>query len=287
MIQLNKKLDASRGYQWFVKAWGMFTTAPMMFVLWQLAFYGGSVLLSLVPFGFILQMILGFINSFGAWTVIHHFAKTKEFDWKKFLSPFDDRLGKIIVFAILAATPVFVGVFVSAVYIIAKMYSVISGMNFDPENPDFANILMETYSQLPIANILLSALFTLICIVISVVIQSFGSPLIVLTTATPLEAAKLSLKAFFSNLGAIFIAILTIIGIGIAVILTFGMGAVVASPLIILAQYIAFMEILGGKNTFTNPTPHQNTQLAANANQSDNPFQNHVNNADPTDPTKL
>jgi hypothetical protein len=219
----------------------------MSFGLLHLAFWGTGILLAKVPMGWMFSLIFSVIYSFGYWNLVSHLSSTKMFDWKKIFKPFPDKLGKILLFTLIAAIPAAIGLFVSGAYltfILSKAVTsgAISNMDLTAANFDTTKFLV-LINQLPTFEVIPAVVVFVCCALATGAVYAFGSPLIILTNSTSMEAAKLSAEACLKNFGAVSRAVVIQIVLLIIINVTFGWAGIIAAPLMTLANYIAFTEI--------------------------------------------
>ncbi|MCX6118747.1 MAG: hypothetical protein NT027_14495 [Proteobacteria bacterium] len=247
MMQFSRNMPSERGYQWYVKGFDLFKLTPLAFGILHLTYWVLGLLLAKVPMGWAVGLILAVIYSFGYWNLASHLSITNVFDWKKIFAPFPDKIGKIFLFTVIAVIPVAIGLMGSGAYLSYLLYKavaagIISNTDLTDVNFDAAKFmtLMNQFSTIE----MIPAVVVFICCALATgAMYAFGSPLIILTNSTPMEAANLSFKACVNNFGAVFRAMVIQLVLLIITNVTFGWAGIIAAPLMILANHVAFTEM--------------------------------------------
>ena len=251
MLQVNTSIKSGRGSEWFSEAWVLFKKAPFQFMLLPLAIFGGNYLVGLIPkLGFIFQFLFNVSTTYGSYFIISNLEKTGQFVWSLMFDPIKNKFFDIILFSILSVLPYIIGfvlfICFSAIFITFR-FDDIKLIVSEFSTGDSVEAFKHLFSFFS-----MGTFFIFFPILILTLLFAFGfyfGPLIIaFTNTSPVEAAKLSLKAMFSNIGAMTLAGLFAILFLILAVIPIGLGLFIYYPMIFLVAYRAFCDIFGSPN---------------------------------------
>ncbi len=127
-------LSASRGLGWVVEGWKLFTAAPGMWVVVLLIFLGIQMVLAFIPvLGGLASLLLGPAFAVGLLAYAHGISSTGHADLGALFAGFKDRLGSLVVLALLYFVLMLAVMFIGGVLFFAMIGSAVFAHATGPE----------------------------------------------------------------------------------------------------------------------------------------------------------
>lgn len=223
-----RQVPAGRGVEWFAEGWRLVMLAPGTWVGVFFLLMLGMAVLSLVPLGsnlFMPVLIAGL--ALGCDAQRRGDAFDIEFLFAGFRSP---HLGQLVLLGVLTV----VAALAALVIILPLMFGAVALAQAigDPNDPAAVFVIVPAF------------LVLIALVVVPLTMATAFAPMLVAFHGMPaLEAMKLSLRGSMRNLGAVLVAMATYLVITVLAMLPCLLGLVVAVPVAIAANYIAYRDI--------------------------------------------
>ena len=233
MITINR-LPARAGLTWFRIGWQIFRRQPWMLIGLAVTLFVIYFLFNLIPFGDLILAVIMPALSGGYYLALQKTEAGEEPAFADLFAAFNDArrrkpmltLGAVSLLAQLAMT-------ITSILILGGAFMGAGDVNALEQGIQAAGgisvVLGAGLANLIIALILWMALF-------------FAIPLVMLDSAPPLEALKISLRANFSNLGAWAVFTIILFALLIVAVIPLGLGLLILYPVMSAAMYAAYRQ---------------------------------------------
>ncbi len=230
---------AGAGWDWVVEGWGLFTRAPLMWIISIVVLVVAAIAVSLVPIvGSLAFQVLQPVFTAGFMAGCRALEKNGEFEIEHLLAGFTRRFVPLMVVGLItvAGWIAILLVFVSFVGL-SILGAVLTG-----DTGAMVNAIAASAMAL--------ALGTLVCLALMVPLMAaywFAPALVMLNGMAPLAAMKASFFACLRNFVPFLVYGLVMLVAAIIAMIPFGLGMLVWVPLAIASTYAAYRQI------FTEP----------------------------------
>src|SRR5690349_1222135 len=235
LVLPGKGLPAGAGWDWIVEGWGLFTKAPLMWILSLIVIFVVAVILGLVPIiGQLAFQLLQGVIAAGFMVACRSLEKGGEFEIEHLTAGFSKRFVPLLIvgvllllgyIAILLVFMAFVGVGILGAFATG-----------DAENA--ARAIMASMGSIAIGT-----LVTLALMVPLLAAYWFAPALVMMHDMKPMAAMKESFFACFRNFVPFLVYGIVMMIAAFVAVLPFGLGMLVWVPVAIASTYVAYRQI--------------------------------------------
>jgi uncharacterized membrane protein/ribosomal protein L32 len=227
-------VSAGNGFKWIGKGWWHFTQSPISWIAVLIVWLVLTFVVSLIPFlGALAVNILTPVLIAGLMIGCSEQDHGEDFTVSHLFSGFANNGGQAIMVGVFYL--IFMILFV--VGFVALMFGNIGEIAAQQANPEAMAMMVMSPSFL-IAILVASLLFIPVMMA-----YLFAPALVALDDMSAWEAMKASFMGCLKNILPLFLYSLAAIGLSILGIITFGLGMLVVSPILIGAIYAAYRDI--------------------------------------------
>lgn len=230
-----KHLQAGQGWQWIKQGYALFMKAPLLWMVLLLICFIAAVGLSAVPLvGEPLASLLLPVVLAGLMVGCRALEHGEELELAHLFSGFRQRTAQLVTLGGIALVGQFL-IFGAMMMVggAALVGILMSGQPVgDPE------IVKQAVSGAGIAVLLGLTLFSVLLMA-----MQFAPMLVYFNNATPLEAMKLSLRAFVNNIGAMLVYGVTFMLLAILASIPMMLGWLVLLPIVFTSLYACYCDI--------------------------------------------
>ncbi len=229
-----RRVEAGQGVAWISEAWTLFKQAPAIWVILLVLCLLATVVVSMVPVLGDLVMSLAFPIIIGGLLLAAHRQQQGqpvkiEALWSCFSAP---HLTPLLVLGLIyLAAGVVLGLIGGLLLATGLVGIMAGGGDLSGASFGFGSML--------------AVLIMLIAICLLSLATWFAPALIVFAGKAPLDAIKLSFAAGLANLGALAIYGLISLMIVMVAMIPFGLGLLIAVPLLTLSAYTSYRDVFG------------------------------------------
>lgn len=233
-MELNH-VKAERGWAWIKQGWVLFNKSPVLWMVLLLIAFGGAVLLSAIPtVGQPLATLLGPVIMAGLMSGCRALEQGEELELAHLFSGFRQLTTQLITVGGLTL----LGQFLIMGIMIGMGASALIGLITSDTPPQDQQVIIEAFASAGAAVLVGLLLFSLLLMA-----AQFAPMLVYFNRAAPVEAMKLSLRAFFRNLGAFFIYGFVLIGLAFLASVPMMLGWIVLIPVMVASLYACYRDI--------------------------------------------
>jgi uncharacterized membrane protein len=236
-----RTVDAGRGGSWIGEGWALFKAAPLLWIVAVIIVFGIQVLINMVPLlGSIAAILLGPAFMVGSLAFGQGVAETGEADVARLFAGFRDKLGPLVMVAL-----VYLLMIVAVMLVTAILGMVLLG------GANLANVAHSESALMGLASgaaglgFLILLLVMLGLFVLVAAAYWFAPGLVFYTGIGAVDAMKQSFSACMRN----WLPFLVYGILGFLLILVgslpFGLGLFVVLPLLMASYYTCFRDIFG------------------------------------------
>jgi uncharacterized membrane protein len=245
LVLPGRKLAAGAGWTWIASGWGLFTRAPLMWIVSILLLFVAAIVIGLVPFvGSIAFQILNATITAGFMVACRSLERGGEFELEHLFAGFKTQFGNLVI----------VGLLLLAGYIVIFLvFAAIAGFSI-------LGAILAGHSQDAAHAILASAmavaLGTLVALALMVPLLAaywYAPALVVMHGMAPVAAMKESFVACFRNFVPFLVYGIVMTLFAILAVIPFGLGFLVWIPLAIASTYASYREIFTEEAVPTQP----------------------------------
>lgn len=232
-----RAVDAGRGVSWWSEAWALFTKAPGMWIVMALIMAVIFILLGFIPvLGALATSLLA--PAFAAGWVLS--ARKVEgggaLEIGDLFSGFKDKLSPLVVLGAAALVATLVIGLVGGVLGFGAMFGMMAG----GAHQSGAGIMAALGAGM-VALLVILALSMLVTMALW-----FAPALVVLRSAAPLDAMKMSFSANLRNIVPFLLFGVLYIVAAVVASIPFGLGWIVLAPVLLLTLYVSYKDVFGG-----------------------------------------
>lgn len=234
-------LPAGQGVSWIGEGWNIFKAAPGMWIVALLIWLGIQIVLSLIPIlGSLASLLLGPSFAVGLLAFAHGISVHEKADLGNLFAGFKDRLGALVILALLYF------VLVLAVLIVGGVLAFLllggAALTSASENSEQLLATILSGGGLPFL-LLMAVVFSLIVLVIMA--YMYAPALVFFANQSAGDAMKQSFSACLRNWLPILVFGLLAIVMAIVGALPFGLGLLIVLPVLFAANYASFKGMFG------------------------------------------
>ena len=245
-------LQAGQGWQWIKQGYALFMKAPLLWMVVLVICFIAVAGLSAVPVvGEPLASLLLPVVLAGLMTGCRALEHGEELELAHLFSGFRQHTSQLVTLGGIALVGQFLIFGVMMMVGGATLVSILMS-NQPPADP---NVITQAVAGAGIAVLLGITLFSVLLMA-----MQFAPMLVYFNNATPLEAMKLSLRAFIDNVGAMLVYGVTFMMLAILASLPMMLGWLVLMPIVFTSLYACYCDVF--------PVAKEGSQLPA----ADDPF---------------
>ena len=227
-----QRLQAGQGWQWIKQGYALFMKAPLLWVaLIVICFVAGALLSAIPVVGDILSSLLMPAVVVGLMTGCRAVEKDEELEIAHLFNGFKQHTSQLVMLGGLSL--------VAQLLILGAMMAVggatLVGILISGQPPEDPQVMMQAFAGAGFAILLGLILF---CILIMA--MQFAPMLVYFRNVAPVEALKLSLRAFLANLGPILVYGLILILLAVLATIPIMLGWLVLLPVIFTSLYASY-----------------------------------------------
>lgn len=242
-----QSLAARQGWEWIKQGFSLFRKAPLLWVVLLLICIAAAVALSSIPIlGEPLVSLLMPVILIGLMTGCRSLEGNEELELAHLFSGFHRQTAQLVALG---------GISLVSQYLIFGLMMMVGGA-------ELVNILMSTKPEAD-PNVLRQAMegagFALslgaVLFFVLMMAMQFAPMLVFFNNVAPLEAMKLSLRAFVRNVGPMLVYVTTIMVLAILASIPLMFGWLVLMPLIFTSLYASYCGIFPKEEKPSSPPP--------------------------------
>lgn len=230
-----QRLQARQGWEWIKQGYAIFLKAPLLWIVFLVICLAAAVGLSVIPVvGEPLLTLLMPIILAGLMSGCHALEQGEELELAQLFSGFHKQTSSLVTLG---------GISLVSQYLIFGAMMAVGGaalvgilMSGQPDTDP--NVLMEALAGAGFAVLLGLVLFSVLMMA-----MQYAPMLVFFGNATPLQAMKLSIRAFTHNVGAMLVYVLTFSFLAILASLPMFLGWLVLLPLTFTSLYASYRDI--------------------------------------------
>jgi uncharacterized membrane protein len=228
-------VTAARGWIWIKQGWMLFNKSPVLWLVLLLIAFCGAVLLSMVPvIGQPLATLLGPVVMAGLMSGCRALEMDEELELAHLFSGFRQYTTQLITVGGLSL----LGQFLIVGIMIGLGASTLVGIMMSDTPPQDPQVIMEAFAGAGVAVLVGILLFCLL-----MMSTQFAPMLVYFNGVAPFEAMKLSLRAFFRNIGAMSVYGLVFILLAILATVPMMLGWIILIPVMVTSIYACYRDI--------------------------------------------
>lgn len=228
-------LPAIRGWEWIKQGYALFMKAPLLWIVLLMICFIGMAGLSAVPVvGEPLASLLLPVVLIGLMVGCRALEHGDELELAHLFSGFQQHTPQLVTLGGIALAGQFL---VFGVMMLVGGGTLV-GILMSGQQADNPEILMQAIAGAGLAVLLGIALFSLLLMA-----MQFAPLLVYFNSASPLEAMRLSLRAFVKNVGAMLVYGVTFMMLAILASLPMMLGWLVLMPIVFTSLYAAYCDI--------------------------------------------
>jgi uncharacterized membrane protein len=244
-----RRLQAGQGWQWIKQGYALFMKAPLLWVaLIVICFVAGALLSAIPVVGDILSSLLMPPVVVGLMTGCRAVEKGEELELAHLFNGFKQHTSQLVMLGGISL--------VAQLLILGAMMAVggatLVGILISGQPPEDPQVIMQAFAGAGFAILLGLILFS-----IWIMAMQFAPMLVYFHNVAPVEALKLSLRAFLANVGPMTVYGVTLILLAVLASLPIMLGWLVLLPVIVTSLYAGYSDIFppsieGAANTTAN-----------------------------------
>lgn len=230
-----RSLPAGQGWQWIKQGYAIFMKAPLLWIVLLMICFAAGALLSAIPVvGDVLASLLMPVIVAGLMTGCRALEKDDELELAHLFSGFKQHTSQLVALGGISL--------VAQLLILGAMMalgaSTLVGFMTSGHNPQDPQLVMQALGGAGFAILVGAVLFGILMMA-----MQFAPMLVYFNDAAPVEALKLSLRAFLANIGAMLVYGIVLIVMAILATIPMLLGWLVLLPLIFTSLYASFCDI--------------------------------------------
>ena len=240
-----QRLQTRHGWDWIKKGYGLFLKAPLLWVVLLMIFLVSAVALSSIPvIGEPLTSLLMPVVMVGLMTGCRSLEQGDDLELAHLFSGFQKQTPPLITLGGFAL----VGQFAILGLMIMAGGETLVGLLTSGQPDIDPVVLAQALSGASFAVLLGMTLFSLLMMA-----MQYAPMLVFFNGATPVQAMKLSLRAFLYNIGPWLVYLTTFILLAILASIPMMLGWLILLPLVFTSLYVSYCEIFPVVNEAEQP----------------------------------
>ena len=247
LVVPGRGLPVGHGWDWIAKGWGLFTRAPLMWIVALVILFVIAIVSAFVPFlGSLAFQVCQPVFAAGLIFACRALERGGEFELEHIFAGFTKRFVPLLIVGLI---------FLIASLVIMVVFFVIVGLSLIPafltgDQDAFMAALMGSAMVMLMGTLVTLALF------IPVLAAYWYAPaLVMMHDMAPVAAMKESFFASFRNFLALFVYGLVMMVLAIIAVIPFGLGMLVWVPLAITSTYVSYRQIFTEDTVAAAPKP--------------------------------
>jgi len=242
-----QNLAAGQGWIWIKQGFALFKKTPLLWIVLLLIFLAGAVALSSIPVvGEPLLSLLMPVILVGLMSGCRALENGEELELAHLFSGFHRQTSQLITLG---------GIALVGQYLIFGLMMLVGGAELVgilmASKPDAdPNILVQAVAAAGFAVLLGAVLFSVLMMA-----MQFAPMLVFFNNIAPLQALKLSLRAFLKNVGPMLVYVTTFMLLAILASLPMMLGWLVLLPLVFTSLYACYCDIFPLEQKPSEPPP--------------------------------
>jgi len=233
-------LQTRQGWEWIKQGFVLFTKAPLLWIVFLLLLFVAAVALSNVPIlGEPLVSLLMPVVTAGLMAGCRSLQQGEELELAHLFSGFKKHTSALVALG---------GITLASQYLILGAMMAVGGATLvglltsgQPETDP--NLLMQTIAGAGFAVLIGIVLFSMLMMA-----MQYAPMLVYFNNATPVQAMKLSLRAFIHNVGPMLVYAVTFAFLAVLASLPMFLGWLVLMPLVFTSLYASYSDIFPPAN---------------------------------------
>jgi uncharacterized membrane protein len=247
LVVPGRALPAGNGWDWIAKGWGLFTRAPLMWIVALVILFVIAIVSAFVPFlGSLAFQVCQPVFAAGLIYACRALERGGEFELEHVFAGFTKRFVPLLIVGL---------VFMIASIIVMLVFFVIVGLSLIPAFLTGDQDAMMAALAGSVMVMLLGTLVTLALFVPILAAYWFAPALVMMHDMAPMAAMKESFFACFRNFFTFFVYSLVMMVFAIIAVIPFGLGMLVWVPLAITSTYVAYRQIFTEDTAAEAPKP--------------------------------
>jgi len=241
-----QRLAANRGWAWIKQGYALFMKAPLLWIVVVLICFFAAAGLSAVPVvGEPLASLLLPVVLAGLMAGCRALERGEELELAHLFSGFQQRTSQLVTLGGIAL----VGQFLIFGVMMMAGGAALVGILMSGQPVEDPEIVRQAMAGAGLAILLGLALFSVLMMA-----MQFAPMLVYFNNATPVEAMKLSLRAFLANIGPMLVYGVTFMMLAILASLPMMLGWLVLLPIVFTSLYACYCDIFPVAKEVTPPS---------------------------------
>jgi len=235
LVVPSRALPAGEGWTWIARGWGLFTRAPLMWILSMLIVFVAAVVMNFIPIiGGLAFQVLNPVIAAGFVVACRSLEQGGEFELEHLFAGFKIRFGNLVVLGLLFLA----GTIAIFLVFAAFLGFTILGAILTGDAQQIAATMMRSFFGLALGGLVAMALWVPLIAAIW-----FAPALVVMHDVGPVEAMKQSFVASFRNFVPFLLYGIVMLVFAVLAAIPIGLGFLVWMPLAIASTYAAYRAI--------------------------------------------
>jgi uncharacterized membrane protein len=235
LAQPSNSVSAGEGVAWIGAGWKLFARSPIMWIIALVILFIIAVVMNFIPIlGTLAFQVLSPVFAAGLVVACRAIERGGEFELEHLFAGFKRNFGSLAVVGLI-----YVGVIIAFMLVFAIIFGFPMVGAFMSGNPEQAAAAMaENWMSMLLAMLVCAALFIPV-----LAAYWFAPPLVVMHGMAPVAAMKASLMGCLRNIIPMIVWSIVMGVIMMIAVIPFGLGMLVAVPLLITSSYAAYRAI--------------------------------------------
>ena len=230
-----RRLQAEQGWQWIKQGYALFMKAPLLWIVLMVICFVAGALLSAIPVvGDILSALLMPVIVAGLMTGCRALEKDEELELAHLFSGFKQHTSQLVTLGGISL--------VAQLLILGAMMAVggstLVGILISGQSPEDPQVFIQAMVGAGFAIMLGVVLFSILMMA-----MQFAPMLVFFHNVAPVEALKLSFRAFLVNVGPMLVYGVVLITLAVLATIPILLGWLVLLPVIFTALYASYNDI--------------------------------------------
>jgi len=235
LVLPGKGLPVGAGWDWIAKGWGLFTRAPLMWIVALVILFVIAIVMAFITIlGSIVFQMLQAVFAGGLMLACRTLERGGEFELEHVFAGFSKRFVPLLIVGL---------VFMVAALVIMLIFFVFAGLSLLPAFMAGDSEAVSAAAAASIGAMLLGSLVVAALMVPLMAAYWFAPALVMLHDMAPIEAMKASFFACFRNFVPFLLYGLVMFIAGIIAVIPFGLGMLVWVPVAVASTYVAYRQI--------------------------------------------
>lgn len=235
LVDSPRALPGGDGWTWIARGWGLFTRAPLMWILSMLVVFVVAIVMHLVPIvGGIAFQILNAAIAAGFVVACRSLERGGEFELEHLFAGFKTRFGSLVILGLLFLAG---SIAIFLVFVAFLGFTLLGAILTGDSHAILAKI-MQSFFTLALGGLVALALWVPL-----MAAYWFAPALVVMHGVSPVEAMKQSFVGSFRNFVPFLLYGVVMLFFAILAAIPFGLGMLVWIPVTIASTYVAYRMI--------------------------------------------